>query len=95
MDGMPSIGTDYDDKIYHLIAYFLLAVLWFSAFSDKVLRNKIVIIVSGCIAFGIIIEAIQGKLTADRVGDILDIIANIIGVLIGTYFMLRKKKKLS
>lgn len=92
---MPSIGTDYDDKIYHLVTYFLLAVLWFNAFKNHSFRNKITVIVLSCIVFGIIIEVIQGKLTANRVGDILDVIANIIGVLIGTFFVLRKQKKLS
>ena len=95
MDGMPSIGTDYDDKIYHFVAYFILAVLWFYAFRYHSSKRKIAYIVLSCIAFGIIIEAIQGKLTADRVGDILDIVANIIGIMLGTLFALRYRKKLS
>ena len=92
---MPQMGTDYDDKLYHLVAYFLLTIFWFYGLKSSEIPGKTIYIVFGCIAFGIIIEALQGKLTTSRVGDFLDIVANIIGVVIGTFFVLSNRKKLS
>lgn len=80
------------DKIYHAIAYFLLAISWLISFYKK--KNTKVLIVFACILFGILIEVMQSKFTSYRTGDSLDIIANSAGVLLAAlFFNLVFKKK--
>ena len=72
-----------DDKLYHVLAYLVLLVLWYLTLEKPISKRQVTYLALCCIAFGIIIEAVQGKVNVNRMGDILDIVANIIGVLIG------------
>lgn len=92
--GLPSFGTDYDDKLYHILAYFILTVVWYVALGLNQNKKRIVHIALGCIIYGIIVEAIQGKLTFHRVWDLFDIVANLIGVIIATLYILQREKLL-
>ncbi|NND53099.1 MAG: VanZ family protein [Flavobacteriaceae bacterium] len=92
---IPSFGTDYDDKFYHILAYFLLTLIWYVAVEQTVTKKGIWQLAFYCCVFGIILEALQGKLTVDRVGDLLDIVANIIGVILAAILVLRRRKRLS
>ncbi len=80
-----SIGIDNFDKIVHFISYFALTLSWFFALQTlvKKRKNKVIIVLS-IIAYGIIIEALQGGMTTHRQADIYDILANSIGVLLAT-----------
>ena len=71
------------DKIYHSIAYFILGLTWLLSF-PKSLEKKYIkyAIVISCIIYGIVIEVLQGTLTAYRTASLLDVIANTIGVLV-------------
>ncbi len=80
VSGIPEFGTDYDDKIYHLFAYFILTSVWYFAIGETINKRQILYLTLSCIGFGIIIEAIQGKLTVNRAGDFFDIVANLVGV---------------
>ncbi len=95
VSGMPGFGTDYDDKLYHIFAYFALMMIWYLAIGKNTNDRRIGYIALGCISFGIIIEAMQGKLIIDRVGDLLDAVANFIGVAIAIIFIIRREKSLS
>ena len=82
-----------NDKIYHIIAYFILTICWlFSFFKKPSLKYSIVVF---CLLFGIIIELMQSSLTSYRTGDYKDILANIIGVFLGliTFNLVLKKNK--
>ena len=83
LKGMPELGTDMDDKLYHVLAYMILFIIWCFALSKPIGRKRLIALALYCIAFGIIIEAIQGKVNVNRMADILDVVANIIGVLVG------------
>ncbi|WP_299122169.1 VanZ family protein [uncultured Winogradskyella sp.] len=81
---VPSLGSSFDDKIYHFIAYFILAYLWVTYFKTSP-KKYIILIVFGCtIAFGIILELIQHQLNPNRTYDNYDLMANCFGVIIGT-----------
>jgi hypothetical protein len=95
VSGMPSFGTDYDDKFFHILAYFILMMLWYFAAGKNKTNKRIYYISLGCIAFGIIIEAVQGKITLNRVWDFFDIVANIIGILVATLYIFQRKRMLS
>jgi VanZ family protein len=88
---MPSnnVGIAHLDKLQHCFAYFILSSSWLLVFYKK---KKI--IVACCILFGIIIEALQHKLTDYRTGDYLDVIANSTGVFLGLLILNQISKKI-
>ncbi len=85
LKGIPSISLRVSnfDKIIHFTSYFLLTLSWFFATQHRIkkVKPKIILIVI-LILYGIIIEAIQGGMTTHRQGDIYDVLANSIGVLL-------------
>ena len=84
------------DKIYHLIAYFLLMLSWLYVFCKKeTLQRNVKYIILGCIIFGIIIEILQGVITSYRTASYLDIVANTIGVLLAVVIFHVFEKKIS
>ena len=89
ISGVPSLGSDFDDKIYHFLAYFLFAYLWTTYLKPSKKKNKLLIVFICLIMFGIILELIQHIINPNRVYDTYDLIANCLGVLIGT--LLAKK----
>ena len=84
------------DKVYHLIAYFLLMLSWLYVFCKKeTLQRNVKYIILGCIIFGIIIEILQGVITSYRTASYLDIVANTIGVLLAVVIFHVFEKKIS
>ena len=80
---IPDLGTDFNDKIYHFLAYFILAFIWITyAKNEKSIRIAFVLL----IVFGILLEIIQHKINIARMYDVYDLIANCLGVVIGTLF---------
>jgi len=71
------------DKILHVLAYFTLSTVWFLALQKKMgdLNVKLLLILS-LIMYGIILEVLQGGITNYRTGDIFDVVANTVGVLL-------------
>lgn len=84
------------DKIYHLIAYFLLMLSWLYVFCKKeTFQKNVKYVILGCIIFGIIIEILQGIITSYRTASYLDIVANTIGVLLAVLIFHVFEKKIS
>lgn len=73
------------DKYLHAIAYFTLSIVWYFALYEKLKKNstKIYVIIL-LIAYGIILEALQGGLTKYRTADIFDVVANTFGIVLAT-----------
>lgn len=73
------------DKAMHVGAYFGLALLWliFSIFNSESesLAKRVILICTACIIFGTFIEVLQHVLTEYRQLDLLDVLANSIGVM--------------
>ena len=95
LHGIPELGTGMDDKLYHVMAYLVLLVIWYLTLKQPVSGKQMMNLALSCIAFGIIIEAVQGKVNVNRIGDILDIVANIAGVLIGVFISQKWMHRLS
>lgn len=80
------------DKIGHLIVYAILAalailVLW-QQFAGRYSRLSLVAIaIFVTILYGFIIELVQGMILAGRYFEMMDILANIIGVMTGTFII--------
>ena len=72
------------DKISHFFAYALLVFLWSIALKEKTSKIKAArISFYGAILLGVLLEILQWQLNLGRYFEILDIIANIIGSIIG------------
>ena len=79
----PPIQISYQDKIYHIIAYFTLALTWMLSYPVSRQKKMIKYVIAfGCVFYGIIIEVLQTTLTTYRTASLLDILANSVGVFI-------------
>ncbi|QNK77287.1 VanZ family protein [Winogradskyella undariae] len=84
LNGVPSLGSSFDDKIYHIVAYLCLALVWglyFKYFKSKHLFLKLCF---AAIFLGFMLELLQYLVTENRTYDTYDLIANSIGVVFGT-----------
>ena len=82
----------YFDKIVHAVLYFILFFL-IIRISEKKQTSVFVIASILCIAQGILIEFIQGSsFIQHRSFDVYDILANVVGVLIGIIATNQKHK---
>lgn len=78
-----SIPVKISDKSLHAVAYFLLAFCWFYAvYKSTRIRISTHIVALLTIAFGMVVEALQGGLTSYREADVFDMLANSIGVFL-------------
>lgn len=82
LSGLPSLDVDDGDKILHVIAYALLMLFWYLTFHKNSTPKTMLKIALACIFYGIILEVVQGKLTTQRTSDLLDIVANCVGVIV-------------
>ncbi|PKO61091.1 MAG: VanZ family protein [Betaproteobacteria bacterium HGW-Betaproteobacteria-17] len=71
------VSSGHTDKIVHLAGYALLMFWWAQLVTRRRWRLAVAIML-----FGVLIELLQG-LTPDRLPDLLDALANSMGVLIG------------
>jgi VanZ family protein len=91
------------DKLLHLGAYFGLAILWLSYFhivktsaTQKWAKPIFYIAIAlALVVYGIVIELLQGSATTYRTPDVWDVLANSIGVILGslTFLLFFKKFK--
>ncbi|WP_296315760.1 VanZ family protein [Winogradskyella sp. UBA3174] len=86
---VPKIGSGHDDKIYHVLAYSILAFLWMTYFKSSNKPHIILSVIVSTVFFGLVIEILQHQLNSNRTFDVLDILANCVGVLIGTLIAVR------
>jgi VanZ family protein len=82
---LPKIGYQVSDKTIHFFGYFFFLIFWF--FYALLKHQKTgyfkLLLITACISFiyGIIIEVLQGVLSATRQADLFDVLANGMGVL--------------
>ena len=95
---VPEIGFEFDDKLYHLGSYILLAVLWgglaISYQSSKILKIAAV----SCLIYGISVELLQNIVNPLRTFSWGDLASNAVGVIIGIIIVsmyYRKNVKMS
>ncbi|MFD2291380.1 VanZ family protein [Mariniflexile gromovii] len=93
LNNLPDVGVSFGDKIFHLLAYTMLTLLWYyTLFYTVKFENKkaLMYAASFSIVFGIIIEVLQGTVTASRSADIYDVMANTIGVFLAVVILFIK-----
>ncbi len=69
---------DINDKIEHVAAFFLYIILFYFSFPSA---SKLFSFLSG-FSFGIVIEILQ-RFSPNRIPDIYDIFADLVGLLLG------------
>ena len=80
------------DKWQHGFAYFVLTISWFFTLKKTFSTYKYIVTFS-CIFYGIILEILQQTLTTFRTGDVLDVLANSLGVCIALFIFGKTHKK--
>ena len=95
---VPSLGSTFDDKIFHLMAYFIFTLLVFNYCASKNYANAILVSAIVTITYGIVIEVLQYVLTTHRTLDIYDIMANTLGTLLAVLalkYLIKTKVKMN
>lgn len=87
---------EHQDKVFHFIVYVLLAMVW-AIYTLKTFSKKpLWVSFFGTFIFGIALESVQETISPYRTYDTIDLIANCLGVIVGTvfvyYFMKHKVK---
>ena len=89
------------DKVVHFGIYFIFTLIWFGFFSGLDLKKNILkeVLKASLLAFfvGISIELLQEFLRKSRFGDVYDVLANSLGILMAVVFLyqIKKYKKLN
>ena len=76
------INVSNSDKLIHFSAYAILTFNWLLVIKNHSnLRKKVTLVAFSILLYGIVIEVLQGALTAYRQADYLDILANLLGII--------------
>lgn len=79
--------VQFSDKIVHAFAYCLLTLNWLLAYKPKSKKLRFSLLISVIVfVYGIVIEVLQGALTTYRQADLLDVFANLGGIVIAFIF---------
>lgn len=78
IDKLPQPPT-LNDKTEHFLAYFLLST-WFAGIYP---RSRYWVIALGLAGLGVLIELAQGAMHMGRQADVMDVLANCTGMLVG------------
>jgi VanZ family protein len=81
---LPDVDLPFLDKWAHFVIFSILYLLWAWALESKGPRVKWTLhLVFALLIYGIIIESIQHYWYVSRKGDLMDVLANATGILIG------------
>ena len=90
-------GISNADKYVHFIFYFVFTTAWFlflrSATPKARIVKNIIVCFFSAIAYGALMEVLQGMLTANRSADIMDALANTMGSLAASLILYRMYHK--
>ncbi len=75
-----TIKFPYKDKIVHFTFYLMFVILWSLFFKQRKYNYKILL---AAIGYGITMEICQKLFTTTRTADVLDVLANSTGALVG------------
>lgn len=82
-NSLPKQNFSISDKALHALAYFLLMWSWLIVFrKDRSFKSKLSIFMC-LLVFGIILEFLQGEMLLHRTADWKDVMANVIGLVLG------------
>ena len=82
LDNAPKFQFVHVDKLIHCLIYFIFYLLVFNTTKIYKLKNSLTISIIFSVGFGILIEVCQPIFTLNRQFEILDILANTVGVFL-------------
>lgn len=97
LDGVQKVAFPHIDKIVHFAFYAMASFLWSWALlniNSNHYRLNLILVITGLILFGLIVEFLQDILPTKRSFEWLDVASNTAGVLVGTsiYLLYTKLK---
>ena len=97
LNSIPKTGLSFEDKLFHFLAYAIFTLLWYNVFinhgKEQIKKYPLLIAFLIAIIYGIVIEVLQGQLTANRVTEFSDSVANSLGALF-TVLVIKLKRLL-
>ncbi len=88
--GFPKVGFTGTDKIVHILIHIILMISWLLYFyvkdGHRLQKRRVIIILAIIFLYGIIIELCQHLFTVSREADLLDLLANLTGAVLGIFF---------
>ena len=82
------------DKLVHFGIYFVFTIIWFACFynysKSGVVKNLIKAAIWG-LGFGVVVEILQSLNPNARSGDVLDVLANSIGIIVAVLIIKNTK----
>ena len=82
----------FQDKVFHLLAYGLLCLLWYFALNQLKIERALLKAVILSLIYGTIIEVLQSQLTETRHASFGDILANSLGIVIMSLILTFRQK---
>jgi len=84
---LPSLGSSFDDKIFHVLSHALLTYLCYNYFTKTAVSKPVLISALIPILYGVTIEWLQGFTSNLRTADGYDILANFLGTVFAVIFI--------
>jgi VanZ family protein len=86
------------DKLIHVFIFLVLVFLWLLYINSLLNDTKPIVlffILALCLLYGIIIEVIQEFLVLSRGAEVLDVIADLLGAILGLLFFRNYKNRIT
>jgi VanZ family protein len=93
-DALPKtnlISIPYFDKLVHIGLFAILSVLWLKSLKNRSITIDLIVVL-GTIAYGVAMEFVQRDFVANRSFDVMDIMADSVGAVLGFALVAAKAK---
>lgn len=83
---VPSTDLPIDKFVHvsiHAGLFFIWALYFFRKQNNRIASKNFALVAISCLLYGIIIEALQETFVALRHSDVMDLVANSVGILLG------------
>lgn len=84
---LPTLGSSFDDKIFHFFSHAVLTILCFNYFRKTTITKPLLWSALISLGYGITIEWLQGITSKLRTSDGYDIFANVLGMIFAILFL--------
>ncbi len=81
----------HKDKLVHIGIYVVYTTVWFAFFNSEQKKTNYLKVILLAFTTGILIEILQGVFTLNRSAEILDVVANSIGIAIAILLLKQPK----
>jgi len=93
-DALPKtnlISIPYFDKLVHIGLFAILSALWLKSLKNRSITIDLIVVL-GTIAYGVAMEFVQRDFVANRSFDVMDIMADSVGAVLGFALVAAKAK---